>query len=65
MPTNADLDPAKFEEFNKIAMLKKTTQQARDRNFACFKDYLASKQDKDLGELLNCSLSCSLTMQKK
>ena len=56
MTTNADLDPA---------MLKKITQQARDQNFACFKDYLASKQDKDLGEMLNCSLSCSLTMQKK
>ena len=43
MPTNAELDPAKFEEFNKIAMLKKATQQAKDRNFAWLKDYLASK----------------------
>ena len=54
MPTNANLDPAKFEEFGRIAMLKKATQLARDRNFACFKDYLASKQEKDLGELLIC-----------
>ena len=54
MPTNANLDPAKFEEFGRIAMLKKATQLARDRNFACFKDNLTSKQEKDLGELLIC-----------
>ena len=54
MPTNANLEPAKFEEFGRIAMLKKATQLARDRNFACFKVYLARKQEKDLGELLIC-----------
>ena len=54
MPTNANLDPAKFEESGRIAMLKKATQLARDRNFACFKDYLASKHEKNLGELLIC-----------
>ena len=57
MTTNANLDPAKFEDFGRIAMIKKATQLARDRNFACFKDYLASKQEKDLGELLICQES--------
>ena len=54
MPTNADLETAKFEEFNKIAMLKKATQQTRDQHFAFFKDYLASKQEMDMVELLSC-----------
>ena len=57
---NTDLDPEKFEEFNQIANLKKTTQQTRDQTFGYFEDYLASQQEKsgeaakDLGELLNC-----------
>ena len=54
MPINADLETAKLEEFNKIAILKKTTQQARDQHFACFQDYLASMQEKDLVELFSC-----------
>ena len=54
MPTNADLETAKFEEFNKISMLKKATQQTRDQHFAFFKDYLASKQEMDMVELLSC-----------
>ena len=50
----------KFEEFNLIANLKKTTQQTRDRTFGYFEDYLGSQQEnsgeaaKDLGELLSC-----------
>ena len=60
MPTNTALDPEKFEEFNLIANLKKTTQYNRDLHFGFFEDYLASQQEKsgeaakDLGELLSC-----------
>ena len=60
MPSNTALDTEKFEEFNKIADLKKKTQNDRERLFGCFEDYLASQQEKskeaakDLGELLSC-----------
>ena len=60
MPSNTALDTEKFEEFNKIADLKKKTQNDRERLFGCFEDYLASQQEKSgeavktLGELLKC-----------
>ena len=60
MPSNTDLDMKQFEEFEKIDRLKKTTQKARDRLFAGFKEYLGSQQlkrgldNRDLEELLGC-----------
>ena len=60
MPINRALDTEKFKKFNLIANLKKTTQQARDRTFGYFEDYLGSQQEKiweaakNLGELLSC-----------
>ena len=48
MPSNTDLDMKQFEEFEKIDRLKKTTQKARDRLFAGFKEYLGSQQLKSL-----------------
>ena len=46
MPSNANFDSGKFEEFQQIDELKKSFQKARDRFFAGFKSYLASQQQK-------------------
>ena len=60
MPSNTDFDSGKFEEFEQIDDLKDSTQKARDRLFAGFKNYLASQQQKrglanrDLEKLLGC-----------
>ena len=58
--SNTNFDSEKFEEFEQMDKLKKSTQKARDRLFAGFKKYLTSQQQKrwlanrDQEELLGC-----------